>query len=402
MNPNVAAAGLSLLLVMALLWGARNYLSLVKLRRRERAEAALRAEIRETILSSLNQESILSRITILLHDHLGFERVWLGTIGEGRLVGRMARGWSLERDFLFQPLPLSPPEPNPWCDAAREGKVVAGRGPGDERYGSFLAITGGAPFITMPLTIRNKVVGVIYVDSGEKDKPLPENSRYALEEIAQEVGIALENARLYEREQNFARELKQEVDRVTRNLSQAQEKLVRTERLAATGRLAAQIAHEINNPLGGIKNYLYLLNNRLKDEKCREMAGIITSEVDRISRIVRQLLDFYRPPGEDMVPTDLNRVATEAAALVEKDLETRGIELEIDLDESLPKARAAGEQIKQVILNLLLNARDVMPRGGELHLATGRVKDEDGEWVLVSVADTGPGIEPENMSAIFE
>src|SRR4029453_4133112 len=138
-----------------------------------------------------------------------------------------------------------------------------------------------------------------------------------------------------------------------------------SEKLAATGRLAASIAHEINNPLEAIKNSLYLLVNKTKaDDPNFRFLEIAKKETERVSRILSQMLGFYRPTAS-MAPTDLNALIEEAESLVDKHLRQRSVRLHNDLSPKLPKVRASADQIKQVILNLLLNAGDAMPeRGG--------------------------------------
>src|ERR1044072_7312819 len=137
-----------------------------------------------------------------------------------------------------------------------------------------------------------------------------------------------------------------------------------SEKLAATGRLAASIAHEINNPLEAIKNSLYLLVNKTRaDDPNFRFLAIAKKEPERVSRILSQMLGFYRPTAS-MAATDLNALIEEAESLVDKHLRQRSVRLHNDLSPKVPKVRASGDQIKQVILNLLLNAGDAMPDGG--------------------------------------
>src|SRR3984893_8503959 len=129
-----------------------------------------------------------------------------------------------------------------------------------------------------------------------------------------------------------------------------------SEKLAATGRLAASIAHEINNPLEAIKNALYLLTHKIPaDDPNAKFLEIATKETDRVSRILRQMLGFYRPPK--MEPTNINNLIEESEALIEKHLRQYRVRLENDLDASLPPVIASSDQIKQVLLNLMLNAQ---------------------------------------------
>src|SRR5438874_9826993 len=121
-----------------------------------------------------------------------------------------------------------------------------------------------------------------------------------------------------------------------------------SEKLAATGRLAASIAHEINNPLEAIKNALYLLTNKIADDDPNaKFLQIATKETDRVSRILRQMLGFYRPPK--MEPTDINRLIEDSEGLIEKHLRQNRVKLENDLDPGLPMVIASADQLRQVL-----------------------------------------------------
>ena len=189
-----------------------------------------------------------------------------------------------------------------------------------------------------------------------------------------------------------------------RRLEQA---LFDSEKLAATGRLAASIAHEINNPLEAIQNALYLLVKRIPaDDPNAQFLGIAMKETERMSRILRQMLGFYRPAA-DLAPTDLNALIEDAEALVAKRLRERSVRIERQLQPDLPKVMASADQIKQVILNLILNAAEAMPKGGLVTVSTESHRDAASGFirtdaVRMQVADTGPGIAEEYLPHIFE
>jgi signal transduction histidine kinase len=180
-----------------------------------------------------------------------------------------------------------------------------------------------------------------------------------------------------------------------------------SEKLAATGRLAASIAHEINNPLEAVQNALYLLQKEFgEDAAKRPYLDIAAGETQRMSRILRQMLGFYRQQ-EAMTETDLNALVEEAVGLVAKRLRERGVQIGNQLDPGLPRIRAAADQLKQVLLNLLLNAADSMPKGGTITIATTAGAGAETELfgrdaVQVQVRDTGEGIPDELLAQIFE
>jgi PAS domain S-box-containing protein len=180
-----------------------------------------------------------------------------------------------------------------------------------------------------------------------------------------------------------------------------------SEKLAATGRLAASIAHEINNPLEAVQNALYLLEKQLgADTSDRQYLDIASRETQRMSRILRQMLGFYRQQ-ESMGETDLNALVEEAGSLVAKRLRERAIQIANQLDPGLPRIRASADQLKQVLLNLLLNAADSMPKGGTITVATQAGAGAETEVfgrdaVQIQVRDTGGGIPDDLISQIFE
>src|SRR5881396_3706629 len=180
-----------------------------------------------------------------------------------------------------------------------------------------------------------------------------------------------------------------------------------SEKLAATGRLAASIAHEINNPLEAVQNAVYLLQKELgQDSSKNPYLDIAARETQRMSRILRQMLGFYRQQ-EAMGVTDLNALVEEAGGLVAKRLRERGVQIANQLDPSVPRIRASADQLKQVLLNLLLNAADSMPKGGTITVTTQAGAGAETEVfgrdaVQIQVRDTGEGIPDDLLAQIFE
>jgi len=202
------------------------------------------------------------------------------------------------------------------------------------------------------------------------------------------VGVAVENARLYGELAQSKRDLE---------LSQAQ--LIQAEKLAATGRLAASMAHEINNPLQAIHNCLHLVLNRpLTDEKKLNYLNMAQEEVERLSAIVARTLDFYRPSKGRVTRTQVNDLVESVLALAGKKLQHGHVQVQRRLAADLPPLLAVADQLTQVLLNLVINAAEAMPQGGELTITTAHVDN----WVDVSFSDTGPGMSSEEASKIFE
>ncbi|MFQ5500221.1 MAG: sensor histidine kinase, partial [Candidatus Zixiibacteriota bacterium] len=206
--------------------------------------------------------------------------------------------------------------------------------------------------------------------------------------LANQIAVAIENARLYEAEKTASRQLRA-----------AQQQLVHTERLAALGEMSAKVAHEVNNPLGIIKNYIQLLKRKSNDpEQTGEYIDVVGQEIDRIARIVRELLDFYRPVSPSFSQIDLSQVIDDVLLLMERQLRDQSISATRDYSAKLCLVQGSKENLKQVFLNIVINAIDVMPDGGEL----GINLFTRGDNLVTTIYDTGPGVKPEIIPHIFE
>jgi two-component system NtrC family sensor kinase len=183
---------------------------------------------------------------------------------------------------------------------------------------------------------------------------------------------------------------------------QAQEALIESEKLAATGRLAASFAHEINNPLQSVVGCLGLAQELLAGGKDASLyLQVASEEVERAARIVRQLRDLHRrsDPGKRTF-VDVNALLEKVMLLTRKQCQERQIEVAWEAADDLPVLRLIGDRMQQVFLNLVLNAIEAMPGGGYLHISAARTDDPRG--VRVRFADTGPGIPPDLAQRIFE
>jgi two-component system NtrC family sensor kinase len=208
--------------------------------------------------------------------------------------------------------------------------------------------------------------------------------------MAGSVAVAVENANLYGEVADFAQELER-----------SQAKLVQAEKMAAIGRLAASLAHEINNPLQGIHNSLHLsLHDGLPQERRDQYVGMARNEVERLIEIVQRMLDFYRPSRGGRKAADLNQVVKNILALARKRIQHGKIEVHTDLTEDLPRVPLIADQISQVLLNLVINGIEAMPAGGNLWVKTA-VRSDRAE-ILLTVRDEGIGIPAEDLEHLFE
>jgi PAS domain S-box-containing protein len=180
-----------------------------------------------------------------------------------------------------------------------------------------------------------------------------------------------------------------------------EQQLFESEKLAAIGRLAASIAHEVNNPLEAIKNALYLMQTGTEGDKNARFLEIARKETERVSHIIRQMLGFARRSGEvDWV--DVNQLLEETLVLLEKKLKQSRVRLVRTLDAQLPKVRARADQLRQVFLNLLINAQQAIVGEGEIRVATSNLHQALQPSVLIQITDSGVGIQEDDLTRIFE
>jgi two-component system sensor histidine kinase HydH len=182
-------------------------------------------------------------------------------------------------------------------------------------------------------------------------------------------------------------------------IKQLQLQLLERERLAAIGELAAMVAHEVRNPLAGIRGGCEILLEGYPEGDTRHDIGVeIIHQVDRLSRTVHDLLLFARPKAMDLVPTDLHGLIERILHVLRDDPENGAVEVVRDFGDDVPVIQADGRQMEQVFLNLILNAIQAMSHKGTVTIATRT----HGRQVVVTVGDTGPGIPPEKLVHIFE
>jgi two-component system NtrC family sensor kinase len=187
-------------------------------------------------------------------------------------------------------------------------------------------------------------------------------------------------------------------------LDAAQAQLLQSAKLAAVGELAASVAHEINNPLYAARNSLYLVGQELPDDAPqRVFLDIAQSELGRIARIITRMRDFYRPARDELETTDVNDLLDETIELVRTHLRHGQVMVVRALDPLVSPITAHADQVRQVFLNVMLNACDAMPGGGVLTVTTSPAGGRaPAGGVLIAIADDGTGIAPEHLPHLFE
>lgn len=208
-----------------------------------------------------------------------------------------------------------------------------------------------------------------------------------------------------------ARTLEQKVDERTRQLRAAEAEAVQSEKLAAVGLLASGIAHELNNPLTGVLTFSHLIRQKLPDGSTdAEDMDLVIRETKRCASIVRRLLDFARQKAPETKFADINGTVSDVARFIERSVQLQGTTLALDLDPGLPRIRADENQVKQVIMNMLVNAQQATGAGGSIVVQTRRCPEplapEPGappvEMVEISIVDTGCGIPEADLQRIFD
>ncbi len=189
-----------------------------------------------------------------------------------------------------------------------------------------------------------------------------------------------------------------ELTRANRELADARESLLRSEKLATVGRLASGVAHEVGNPLGAISGYVDLLRARLPAPEPSEYLDRISAEVGRIDRTVRDLLEFGRPASPRLAPIDLAAAVEASLRLAGVQSRFRGVAVETRIPGDLPRVVADEHYLAQVLVNVLLNAGDAQGGAGAVRIEARR----EGDRVRLDLADRGPGISAADLPRIFD
>ena len=266
---------------------------------------------------------------------------------------------------------------------------------------SLAAIVGGtslAIFLAMRISrpIGQLVTGVHAFARGSYDRSIRVDA-------ADEIGYlarAFEEMRaaLQRHLANLVDE-KHRLEEANRRLQETQQQLIQSERLAAVGKMAARVAHEVNNPLAIIKTAVRIIRNQSAPASpTTGSLQMIEEEISRIARIIQEILEFSRPttPVQELV--QINAVIQGLEYLLAQDLHEKQIALKVIREAGLPRVLISSDQLKQVVLNMVRNAEDAMPQGGELAIRT----TQRGRFVELSIADTGCGIPAEHREHIFD
>jgi len=243
--------------------------------------------------------------------------------------------------------------------------------------------------LAMPIKVNDRVLGVLDVQQSSPQR-LNENDLQLIGAVAEQLAVALQKAELYS---NLQESLNME--------KSMRMQLIQSERLALVGRLLASVSHELNNPLQAIQNALFLLKEDAGlTEQGQQDLQIILSESERMAGLIERLRASYRPTRLDEFQSlSLNLLVEDMHALLAAHLRHKNIAFEFQPDPNLPPISGLPDQMRQVLLNLLMNAVESIPPGGRLAVST---QTRAGNEILLSVSDNGPGIDPLLLPRIFD
>ena len=254
--------------------------------------------------------------------------------------------------------------------------------------------------VVIPLLAKEKSLGAIAADHTEPGKSITREALESVMTFAQQAGLAIHNALMYQELKAFSQQMEDKIQKTTADLRKTEAQLIRSEKLAALGQLSAGIAHEIRNPLTSINILIHSLTENLPTEDSRlEDLKVIEEEILRINEIVDQFLRFAKPASPLFEKTNLIPIFEEILQLLRPQIERGRIAVKREFD-PLPLITVDKEQIKQVILNLLMNAIQAMPAGGEISLG-GRFS-KDAYWVELTIQDSGIGIPQGDLEKLFD
>lgn len=354
-------------------------------RKRETARAqALRPlfDANEKLYSETDMQKLFDLIVDTICVHLQCSNAAYYQFENGNVIARASRGNVLSVDGTGYAAHLLSR-----VDADGNPIIVNATGPGEEDAQALLVSLKLGAAILIPIT-RSNLRAVLFAARNEGVASFRGADLELFHILASQSLVALENARLYA-----------DLRAYVRKVEESQQALLRSEKMAAAGRLTASIAHEVNNPLQSVQNCLHLAGrDDFPAEKRREYFDLARAELDRLMKTMQRMLDFYRPGSTKMEKVDVLELLRHVLSLTSQQLGQRQIDVVADLPESLPSIYAVNSQIQQIFFNLILNALDAMPGGGNLYIRAKGLEN----GVEIQFEDSGSGIPEDLRDNIFE
>jgi signal transduction histidine kinase len=255
---------------------------------------------------------------------------------------------------------------------------------------TFIKLLCGGSFAAAPLVAREKTIGMIVVDNPDSGREISSENMHFLQLFANQAGMAIENTMLYNR-----------IEDAHLNLREAKERLLHGERLAAIGEMAANLAHELKNPLITIGGFAGRLLKLLPAEaREHQYADTIVSEVSRLEKMLAEILAFSRKPTICFTVCNLEEIIQDCLTNCATTFEDNNISIMFSSEPPPYHVSGDAHQLKQVFINLILNSCDAMPEGGKLSI-TSRRSLPGSKFIITTVEDTGGGIPKNMLSQIF-
>jgi len=247
--------------------------------------------------------------------------------------------------------------------------------------------------ICVPLILRDKPIGAIQVLNKKNQEPFTRADLEILISLSQQIAVAMENAKLYRR-------LQKKFELTARELKNTQEKLLRTERLAAMGNLVNGIAHEIRNPITTIGGFaLRIKESHCEDNGLQKYTDIILSETVRLENLVKKVNEFLEVQFAVFKPESIETVINDLLETFRPRMEKQGVQTVISVTNDLPAIDMDRHQISTALMNLLENALEAMNHGGKIQLY---VETKDDKFLKILVKDTGAGIAEEDLDSVYD
>jgi signal transduction histidine kinase len=252
----------------------------------------------------------------------------------------------------------------------------------------FRKALGVDEFVCVPLIAKNEPIGVIVADNAYTGEPISEDLVNTLTMFANQAALAIENAETYKK-------LEDKIDQLT----ETQQRLIRSEKLAAIGSMSSYVAHEIRNPLVTIGGFAKTLSHfTFTDPKFKTNVGIIIEEVKRLEKILNNITDFGKPSTLEKVGTHICEIMEDTCILMENYFHEKNIRLHKEYETDIPQICVDPTQIKQVFLNILMNAVEAMPDGGDLEI---KIKPAT-ESIEIDITNSGKSIPQNLLQNIFD
>jgi signal transduction histidine kinase/CheY-like chemotaxis protein len=340
--------------------------------------------VTENLFSETDRDQLLDLIVTAICDHLHCSNVAYYEVKDSKVSVIAQRGNVLQAETSNFAEKLIR-----GVDADGDPMVINATGPGEADAQQLLSTLGLGAAILIPVA-RPDVHSVFFAarDASGVARPFRGADLEMFFVLARQAVVAMENARLYA-------DLRAYIGRV----EDSQQAMLRAEKMAAAGRLTASIAHEVNNPLQSVQNCLHLAGREdLPPEKRREYFELAQNELERLMKTMQRMLDFYRPGAVKVEQVNVLDLLKHVLNLTSQQLSQRQIRATTELPDSLPSIYAVSGQIQQIFINLILNALDAMPAGGELKISVREVN----QGVEMIFQDSGPGISEDQRNNIFE